>query len=635
MSESGFPFFYHKPVPANPSVSPSPPPPEEIVVRLVELGAVLRTVERALQIAAEVTRRNADGTIVLKTERGEITIALRPGVPPPEPGQIVTVTLPPGAPPRQATITPAPQAPVTTTPVPMPDETAFYTPRTIPVNAPPPATYTAAQGLAPQPLPPEAIVRFFPLPGPLPEISIQASSPQAPMSQQPGSVPVTLPSATPVLQQPVILPSASPLSPPAGAPYQNSATPPSATPSMTTTAPAPPLPALLQGLMKAPAFLSQLLAPAPLPAQQSFSPAPAMPVPVKTATSFPAPAVLPPPAPAQLLSAPVAFDAAVIAITSPDQTTPGVKIALPPNALQVTVTQHTQAALPVVTINPPVTAPAAASEAPGPAYVLSFPATNLPPGTQITLQPQSTVAPAPAPATSSYNAPVTLPALMSGLTWPALDDLLAVDMTAFARVSETASALSQILPNPARPGTLPAAALFFLSAIRAGDMNGWLGEKSIDLFRRAGKTEALQRLGREFTALRALMNEAAPAQEWRMMPLPLYSDQQVQKMFLYYRHNDRDAESADGERSRETRFILDLTLNRMGAVQLDGLVRGRKLDLALRTLQPFSEAMRQDLRQRYVHVLDVAGLSGELSFQSRPESWVKIPLPPGGWQFSI
>jgi len=66
----------------------------------------------------------------------------------------------------------------------------------------------------------------------------------------------------------------------------------------------------------------------------------------------------------------------------------------------------------------------------------------------------------------------------------------------------------------------------------------------------------------------------------------------------------------------------------MGKVQLDGLYRGGigkgRLDLALRTEAPFTQAMKMEMRRIYVDALEGAGVSGELSFQNNPESWVTI-----------
>jgi hypothetical protein len=71
---------------------------------------------------------------------------------------------------------------------------------------------------------------------------------------------------------------------------------------------------------------------------------------------------------------------------------------------------------------------------------------------------------------------------------------------------------------------------------------------------------------------------------------------------------------------------MDLT--RMGVVQLDGLHRpaakDSKLDLIVRTGAPLSQTMQQSMRRTYVRVLEQTGHSGEMSFQHRPEQFVRV-----------
>jgi hypothetical protein len=66
----------------------------------------------------------------------------------------------------------------------------------------------------------------------------------------------------------------------------------------------------------------------------------------------------------------------------------------------------------------------------------------------------------------------------------------------------------------------------------------------------------------------------------------------------------------------------------MGAVQLDGLHRpaekSGKLDLIVRTKAPLSGTMQQSMRRAYVRALEQTGHSGEMSFQHRPEQFIKV-----------
>ena len=101
---------------------------------------------------------------------------------------------------------------------------------------------------------------------------------------------------------------------------------------------------------------------------------------------------------------------------------------------------------------------------------------------------------------------------------------------------------------------------------------------------------------------------------------------------MYYRHDDsHKQDDAEEDKRKGTRFLFDLTLDRMGPVQLDGLHRpqeaGGRLDLVVRTEASLSQAMQKTMRSAYINALEKAKVVGELSFQDKPDKFVKIDLP--------
>ena len=75
-----------------------------------------------------------------------------------------------------------------------------------------------------------------------------------------------------------------------------------------------------------------------------------------------------------------------------------------------------------------------------------------------------------------------------------------------------------------------------------------------------------------------------------------------------------------------TRFIFDLNLTRLGDVQLDGLMKSRRLDLILRTGTMFSHSMQTAMREKYQNVLELGNLTGDLVFQNRMDQWVRVKV---------
>lgn len=204
--------------------------------------------------------------------------------------------------------------------------------------------------------------------------------------------------------------------------------------------------------------------------------------------------------------------------------------------------------------------------------------------------------------------------------WPLMEDILqSIQQGSFA----TAQSFSASIPNASRPAQIPPAALFFIAALRAGDISGILGERAQNILKTQGKSGLLSRLTQEGNMInRTEQNQA----EWRSLTLPLAWENEIQKIALHYKHDyPDDSEEKKGE--KQTRFIFDLSLTRMGKVQLDGLHKDKRLNVIIRAENSFSQAMQATMKQAYHSTLEDTDLSGDLSFQNNLDSWVKIAAP--------
>ncbi len=307
------------------------------------------------------------------------------------------------------------------------------------------------------------------------------------------------------------------------------------------------------------------------------------------------------------------------AITSPSPFLSHFQAPVPqgtPPAMTGHVVAHTPQALPVIALFSP------GSQTPQ-NFIMHFNASNLLSGAEIQFVPQ------PGRITSTSPAPDSLPALpvvefFSGFQWPALQEVV---QTLQQTATQTSiQAMARVVSNPTQPTQLPAAALFFIAAVRSGDISNWLGEKTVDTLRRAGKGEALNRISRDFSGLNRLSSEPV-SQDWRAMALPMVWQGEAQKMHLYYREDGQSGQEQEDKKRTGTRFVFDLTLNRMGDIQLDGLMRPGKLDLVVRTLTFLSQPMQQAMRRTYINAIEQTDLTGEISFQGKAEQFVKIDIP--------
>ncbi len=610
MSDSGFP-----------QLPPGSRPPDLVVaipksaqtVKIESVRGALRDLRQTVRVQGEITHVGRNGSVTLRTEQGdEIDLKLRSRIMVQQ-GQKLEIELPPGTPPRQAILRPLPQT-VPATP-----------PQTLP--PPPAATLPPAVAAAhPSPLIPPEIRTLLDAPIPAPA----TTTAPPPSSVSPSLAPPHPEAVYPLIPLSAFPPAAALLPP---APLQ-------ATTAMTPALrPAAPASIAVTGLAFTPQQISS-------PAFPNLYDLPAV-------TALPRPneplLTMLPTGPTlhhhplwqpdfALLQAPLLFPAAktlpsrfvvrIVATTPPDPTNLGTpqKQHIPstssPATLHARVIGITPQHHPVLSVALPGLA-----GGDGAPYLLQFPTGTLPVGTQVELLPQTMVSPA-TPATFPDAALPLHTALFSGWLWPAFDDAFDILNTASATQlgSAATQSLAKILPSPANPAQMGAAILFFVAAIRSGDIGGWMGERTLNSLKRDGLrgSNALEKIARDVTGLSRLASEPL-SQDWRGLPIPYVWQNEIHKMHLYYRHQGGDEkDTPEDKKDRSTRFIFDLHLDRIGDLQLDGLMKDPRLDLILRTRTPFARSMQTVMRQKYLDILESGKLQGDLAFQTRTDQWVRV-----------
>lgn len=279
-----------------------------------------------------------------------------------------------------------------------------------------------------------------------------------------------------------------------------------------------------------------------------------------------------------------------------------------------TVVGKTPAGLPVLSLDLP------GADWPELVVMQTAPSTGLGAGAALTLAPLSL-------GKGVSSVPVSAEGLalpLSALPFPAAFEEMWQSLVHAAPT--LAAAAAKILPTIQNPAALGPAVLLFLSAARTGDLGGWLGEKGVEALRRSGKGDGALRAGRDFSNLLAASEREGG---WKSLPLPMVWDGQIHRIALHWREGGKEGKDPQDDQPSApagARFVLDLDFNRLGPAQVDGLMRGTRLDIALRTTAPLSAAMRYTLGERFSACLALSGLSGELHFQTDPESWFRIKM---------
>ncbi|MEM7651418.1 MAG: hypothetical protein AAF204_04975 [Pseudomonadota bacterium] len=250
-------------------------------------------------------------------------------------------------------------------------------------------------------------------------------------------------------------------------------------------------------------------------------------------------------------------------------------------------------------------------------FILQYTPNNLVIGSQLQIAVQNvSAAPLTAPLIQTQS-PALAP-LLGTFQWGAFDEAV---QALIQQSPAAATSLLRALPTAANPTQLGAVGAAAMAAIRGGDLANWLGDRKVDAIQRLTRgANILSRLTQDTAAPRA---EAASNTDWRAVPLPMFWEGEIHKITLFMRQENQQQDQQN-EGNGSTRFIFDLSLSRMGEVQLDGYLKEKRLDLVIRTQNGFSQPMQQTMRSAYSGALSQAAMSGDLTFQGHTNNWVHV-----------
>jgi len=247
---------------------------------------------------------------------------------------------------------------------------------------------------------------------------------------------------------------------------------------------------------------------------------------------------------------------------------------------------------------------------------------SLPRGSAVTLEiigpsilPSSTTVVAATSSIAGLN-PASAP-------WPALESALetvqAINPTAARHFMDS------ILPG--FNSGLTSQTLFFLRALGRGNVGQWLGEATTEALKTANPV-VLSQLDEEFHHMGRPASETEPG-DWRVLHLPLSSGAEIEPVRLFLRRHGGERKESGGT-DPDTRFVVEVTLNQLGRIQFDGLVRedGKRLDLMVRSDPPLPTTLHENIRALFTRSSEIAGLKGEVGFQAAPPEFVDVKAEP-------
>jgi hypothetical protein len=200
----------------------------------------------------------------------------------------------------------------------------------------------------------------------------------------------------------------------------------------------------------------------------------------------------------------------------------------------------------------------------------------------------------------------TLDAPSTAGSWPALDEALAV-------LTDNSPAIAAQLRAALMPGTAPqliGTLLFLIGALYRGT---WPNAATISALTAAGHADLAKRLGADAAELKRLSDDPTTG-DWRVLILPFMSGPATIPLRLFMRRPKPGAPAEDG-----TRFTIEIELSRFGPMQLDAMVRERRLILVVRSHRSLPRELCQDAGAAFRRAMPLWGMTGDISFATQAQ----------------
>jgi hypothetical protein len=220
-------------------------------------------------------------------------------------------------------------------------------------------------------------------------------------------------------------------------------------------------------------------------------------------------------------------------------------------------------------------------------------------------------------------APALLSEPMEEITSLAHDWKALRDAVQWAQANDPPLARALLQALPAADRSLASGLLFFLSAVKGGDLKSWLGGRLAGELDK--KIPALAaRLGADLAQMQPFAE--APDRQWSALMLPLMFGSELEHARFFYR-KEEDKPGVGGTTDRGHRFILEVDLSHLGDLQFDGFVRQgarkKSFDLVIRSARPLAAEVAGDIRNLYEDALQATGYNGYLAFQQGSQHFIR------------
>ena len=208
---------------------------------------------------------------------------------------------------------------------------------------------------------------------------------------------------------------------------------------------------------------------------------------------------------------------------------------------------------------------------------------------------------------------------------------LALSVLSSSGAANLAAALSSRIPNMQSPEQLTSTMFFFLSALKVTQpARTWLGPDISSKIKQLGAGKIIDRLDGDIARI-ARMGADSPVGEWRPHLIPMQNGSDVSAIAMLTKQivDEKDQKGNEGKNTDDpkinaTRFILELKFSQFGMVLVDGLLKGSKLDIILKSVKSIPLTIKMKLSEQYSAALSKNNFEGELIIVDRTKTDLSI-----------
>lgn len=210
-----------------------------------------------------------------------------------------------------------------------------------------------------------------------------------------------------------------------------------------------------------------------------------------------------------------------------------------------------------------------------------------------------------------------------------------IDQTMLTGMQDLIASLHQASPKaaqsfvtssiPSPQNNMSGALLFLFSAIQGNKIEEWIGTSRLAVLAPNVRKRVSDGLSQNLQD-KGLVVSDDHVGDWRSWSIPLMNEHAMDALRFYVRQ-DKENETQKSEKdepTQYTRFVISMSLSKLGHMQLDGLSQIGRLDLIVRSEKTLPKDLLYSLQKTGHSIYETTGLKGSIQFQENAKNWMSF-----------